>query len=100
MITFWSIATLMLLAFAQSVSFSIVSRSRNRNNITYHIIASVLSNGIWFATFKNLLTADMNWVLFIPYTVGTVSGSVTGVKISQKIEQWLGAESDSHLKSK
>ena len=100
MITFWSIATLMLLAFAQSVSFSIVSRSRNRNNITYHIIASVLSNGIWFATFKNLLTADMNWVLFIPYTIGTVSGSVTGVKISQKIEQWLGAESDSHLKSK
>jgi hypothetical protein len=100
MITFWSIATLMLLAFAQSVSFSIVSRSRNRNNITYHIIASVLSNGIWFATFKNLLTADMNWVLFIPYTLGTVSGSVTGVKISQKIEQWLGAESDSHLKSK
>lgn len=100
MITFWSIATLMLLAFAQSVSFSIVSRSRNRNNMTYHIIAAVLSNGVWFATFKNLLTADMNWVLFFPYTVGTVSGSVTGVKISQKIEQWLGAESDSHLKSK
>lgn len=90
----------MLLAFAQSVSFSIVSRSRNRNNITYHIIASIFSNGVWFATFKNLLTADMSWILFIPYTVGTVSGSVTGVKISQKIEQWLGAESDSHLKSK
>lgn len=100
MITTWSIITLMLLAFAQSISFSIVSRSRNRNNITYHIIASIFSNGVWFATFKNLLTADMNWILFIPYTVGTVSGSVTGVKISQKIEQWLGAESDSHLKSK
>jgi hypothetical protein len=100
MITTWSIVTLMLLAFAQSVSFSIVSRSRNRNNITYHIIASIFSNGVWFATFKNLLTADMSWILFIPYTVGTVSGSVTGVKVSQKIEQWLGAESDSHLKSK
>ena len=24
----------------------------------------------------------------------------TGVKVSQKIEKWLGAESDSHLKSK
>ena len=100
MITVWSVVTLMALAFAQSVSFSIVSRSRNRNNINYHIIAATFSNAVWFATFKNLLTADMNWILFFPYTIGTVSGSVTGVKISQKIEQWLGAESDSHLKSK
>ena len=40
----------------------------------------------------------MNLILFIPYTIGTVSGSVTGVKISQIIEKWLHAESDSHLK--
>jgi len=42
----------------------------------------------------------MNLALFFPYTVGTMSGSVTGVKISQWIEKKLGAESDSHLKSK
>jgi len=39
-------------------------------------------------------------ILFIPYTIGTVAGSVTGVKVSQYIEKWLGAESDSHLKQK
>jgi hypothetical protein len=94
----WTIITLILLAFAQSISFSIVSRSRNRNNINYHIIASVFSNGIWFLTFRSLVTNDMNLTLFIPYTIGTVSGSVTGVKISMWIEKWLGASSDDHLK--
>ena len=99
-VTWISIATLMTLAFAQSVSFSIVSRSRNRNNITYHIIASIFSNGIWFLTFRNLILSEMNLLLFVPYTIGTVSGSVTGVKISQWIEKLLHAESDSHLNSK
>lgn len=94
------IITLTGLAYVQSISFSLVSRSRNRNNITYHIIASVFSNGVWFLTFRELVLSDMNLILFVPYTIGTVAGSVTGVKISQKIEQWLGAESDSHLKSK
>lgn len=94
------IATLMGLAYAQSISFSVVSRSRNRNNITYHIIASVFSNGVWFLTFRELVLSDMNLVLFVPYTIGTVAGSVTGVKVSQWIEKKLHAESDSHLKSK
>jgi hypothetical protein len=40
----------------------------------------------------------MTWVLFVPYTIGTVSGSVTGQKISMWIERLLGAASDSHLK--
>lgn len=88
----------MLLAYIQSVSFSLVSRSRNRNNITYHIIASIFSNAVWFLTFRNLLLNDMNLILFVPYTIGTVSGSVTGVKVSQWIEKRLHAESDNHLK--
>jgi hypothetical protein len=93
-----TIITLMLLAYVQSVSFSLVSRSRNRNNITYHIIASVFSNAVWFLTFRNLVMNNMSFILFMPYTIGTVTGSVTGVKISQFIEKKLHAESDSHLK--
>ena len=93
------IITLMLLAFAQSVSFSIVSRSRNRNHIVYHLVASFFSNAIWYLTFRSLVTNNMTLTLFFPYTAGTMAGSVTGVKISQKIEKWLGADSDSHLKS-
>lgn len=94
------IITLLFLSFIQSVSFSLVSRSRNRNNIPYHIIASIFSNGVWFLTFKLLVTNDMNLVLFIPYCIGTVTGSVSGVKISMYIEKLLHATSDSHLKEK
>lgn len=85
---------ILLLAFAQNISFTIVSRSRNRNNFTYHLVAAVASNAVWFATFHYLVTAEMSWWLFLPYTVGTVSGSLTGAKISMAIERWIGAKSD------
>lgn len=86
------------LAFAQNVSFSIVSRSRNRNSLTYHLFAATASNTVWFLTFRQLVQADMTFVLFVPYTIGTVAGSLTGVKISMWIERLIGAESDAHLK--
>lgn len=86
------------MAFAQNVTFSLVSRSRNRDNVTYHICAAVLSNGVWFLTFRHMITNGMTLAMFLPYTIGTVAGSVFGVKISMIIERWLGAASDSHLK--
>jgi hypothetical protein len=88
---------ILLLAFAQNVSFTVVSRSRNRSNFTYHMIASVFSNGVWFLTFRQLLLAEMGFVLFVPYTIGTVSGSLSGARLSMWIERKVGAESDSHL---
>lgn len=88
---------ILLLAFTQNVSFSIVSRSRNRDNFTYHILASVLSNGVWFLTMRELVVSDLNLTLAIPYVIGTVVGSAVGVKISMRIEKLLGATSDSHL---
>jgi uncharacterized membrane protein YfcA len=33
--------------------------------------------------------------LFIPYTLGTVAGSLTGAKVSMRIEKWLDAKADS-----
>lgn len=94
------ILTLLALSFIQSISFSLVSRSRNRNNIPYHIIASIFSNGVWFLTFKLLVVNNMDIILFIPYCIGTVIGSVLGVKISMYIEKLLHATSDSHLREK
>ena len=89
---------ILILAFVQNITFSLVSRSRNRDNINYHIFASLLSNSIWFLTFRELVTKDMDFKLFIPYTIGTVIGSVYGVKISMKIESWLNASSDKHIR--
>jgi len=89
--TIVSVAIMMLMAFAQNVSFSIVSRSRNRSSKTYHFIAAIASNGVWFVTMKYLIiTQQMGWLLFIPYTVGTVGGSVTGQAVSMWIEKKLG----------
>lgn len=90
--------TLAVLAFVQNISFSVVSRSRNRNNLKYHLIAAFFSNGVWYLTFRSLVTAGMTLDLFWWYCAGTMFGSCLGVKISMKIEKWLGIGSDDHLK--
>jgi len=97
--TLLGIGLVLVLAFVQNVSFSIVSRSRNRNNLTYHLVAASASNTIWFLTFRQLVLAEMSWSLLLPYMVGTVAGSVFGVRVSIVIERWLGASADGHLQS-
>jgi len=67
--------------------------------MTYHLIAAVFSNGVWFLTFRQLVLSDMTFGLFIPYTIGSVAGSLTGQKLSMYIEKWLGATSDGHIKN-
>ena len=86
------IITLAVLAFLQNVSFTLVSRARNRDNTKYHMFCSILSNGIWFLTFGILVKADMSFYLFIPYLIGTVSGSLFGAKVAMKIEDKIGAK--------
>lgn len=83
---------LMTLAFAQSVAFSLVSRARNRDNMLYLTVTSLLSNGIFFLTFRELVVASMGWELFIPYLIGTVAGTLWGTKVSMRIEQTIGAK--------
>ena len=83
---------LVALSFIQNVSFSMVSRSRNRDNMTYHAICSIAANGIWFATMHHLVQADLTWWLLIPYIIGTVTGSISGAHISMKIEKLIGAK--------
>lgn len=86
---------LLMLAFIQNISFTLVSRARNRNNFNFHLIAAIFSNGVWFATFKYLVVdKGMTMSMFIPYTVGTVLGSLSGSVVSMFIEKVLGATSD------
>jgi len=95
-----AVLLMMVMAFSQSVSFSIVSRSRNRNSVAYHRVAAIFSNGVWFITAKYLIvTQHMSWLLFVPYTVATVYGSTTGQQISMWVEKKLGLTADSHLKA-
>lgn len=86
-----------MLAAMQSVSFSLVSRSRNRNNLVYHAIASIFSNGIWYLAFRHITQADMQPSYAPAYISGSVAGSLIGVGASMRIEKMLGAASDDHI---
>lgn len=85
------------LGFLQNTSFSMVSRSRNRDNMDYHAIASLFSNTLWLLVIQRLFQEDFSGVLLAPYALGTISGSVFGSKISMQIEKMLGASADGHL---
>ena len=83
---------LVALAFIQTMSFTLVSRARNRDNTIYHIICSIFSNGVWFVTFGVLVKNDMSFYLFLPYLVGTVTGSLFGAKVAMWVELKIGAK--------
>ncbi len=91
---------LMVLAIIQNTSFALISRARSRNNFTYHAIASVCSNGVWYLTFRFLTREQMPLVLLAPYVTCAVAGSLIGIALSMVIEKWLNATSDSHVVEK
>ncbi len=90
-------ALVFVFAMLQNIAFTLVSRSRNRNHLIYHLVASVLSNAAWFVTFRLLVVNDMDLALFIPYMGGTTLGSELGRKLAMRIEILLGAGADHHL---
>ena len=97
-VTVSQLVLIFCLAFIQNISFTVTSRSRNRDNKNYHLWAALFSNSIWFLTFRELIKGDMNLILFIPYCAGTMLGSVRGMSISMFFEKKFGASADAHLK--
>jgi hypothetical protein len=75
----WSI----LLIF-QTAAFTWVSRARNSGSYAYHAIASVFSNGVWFASQFVLIGAivspnmNLNIALMMGaiYVASTVTGAI------------------------
>jgi hypothetical protein len=86
------------LSCAQNVTFSLVSRARNRNHHAWHAIASVLSNSVWFLTFAFMTKSGWGLELIIPFTAGTTAGSLIGTHIAMKVEVFLNASGEAHLK--
>ena len=84
---------LMGAAFIQNISFTMVSRARNRDSKVYHSICSVFSNGLWFLTMGIIIRSQVDGIdltLALPYVFGTVCGSVVGADISIGIEKRFG----------
>lgn len=81
----WIIWAVLLLL--QNASFTWVSRARNSKSLSYHAVASVCSNGIWFLSLGvavNKVTDAMasgSWTAMALaaafYTTFTVLGSVS-----------------------
>lgn len=92
-----SFLVVMALAFIQNVSFSLVSRSRNRDHAGYLVATSVFSNLVWFLCMKLLILSDMSLLILPSYVIGATAGSLFGARLSMKIEKILGASSDAHL---
>lgn len=91
-----------ILLLLQNASFTMVSRARNSKSLTYHALAAVGSNGVWFLSLGiaiNKVTeamASASWRLMAAtalfYTVFTVIGSVgmhhlLQTKVETKIKQ-------------
>ena len=75
-----------LLLVGQNAAFTLVSRARNSNSLTYHAWASLLSNGVWFMSNFILFGAfidiikNSDWTLAVSvglfYTMCTMGGSL------------------------
>jgi uncharacterized protein YebE (UPF0316 family) len=72
------------LTILQNASFTLISRARNSNSISYHAIASVLSNGIWLLVIRNVVSNLDKPELMISYLVGSVIGSISMHYIAMK----------------
>ena len=72
------------LVVLQNASFTLVSRARNSKSITYHTIASVLSNGVWLLVIRQVVLNLDNVTLMITYLFGSVIGSISMHYIAMK----------------
>jgi len=72
------------LLIIQNFAFTMVSRARNSKSIPYHAIASLFSNGIWFAS--QFILVDMfmkviknaDWQLAVIGSLVYISCTMTG----------------------
>lgn len=72
------------LVVLQNASFTLVSRARNSNSLSYNAIASVLSNGIWLLVISKVVQNFDSPKIMIAYLLGSVVGSVAMHYISMR----------------
>jgi len=79
-----NLALWFLLLVVQNAAFTWVSRARNSGSLSYHAVAALFSNGVWFVSQLFLIgmvaKPDMPIAelvkLGLVYVAGTVTGSV------------------------
>ena len=72
------------LTIVQNASFTLVSRARNSNSITFHALAAILSNGIWLLVIRQVMLNINTWYFGVSYVIGAVVGSIMMHYVSMK----------------
>lgn len=85
---------LLLVSAWQAVSFTMVSRARQRNNPEYLAWTSVFSNGVWYLCMHYLAQGIIAAEKAVPYIAGNAGGSLIGQNLAMKVEQATGALMD------
>ncbi|TSC60371.1 MAG: hypothetical protein LiPW15_249 [Parcubacteria group bacterium LiPW_15] len=85
-----TLALVMVLAYVQNTTYSLQSRSANRNSNAYHLLAAVAANFAFFWSLRLLVKSDLPTALLAPYVFATILGTLHGNTISIKIESALG----------
>lgn len=100
------------ISFIQNMAFTLVSRSRNGNDPTYHRWCAWASNGVWFLCYtlimKNIWDPIMRgeflhvFLAMVIYTVATAEGSVVMMKRlikKEKGKRRVGAVMEDQIKA-
>lgn len=91
----WKAAlTLLAVSAWQAVSFTMVSRARQRGNPQYLAWTSVFSNGVWYLCMHFFALGAITWEKAAPYIVGNAGGSLIGQNLAMQAEQATGALMD------
>lgn len=77
-------ALLFLTTVLQNASFTLVSRARNTKSLTFHALASVLSNGIWLLVIRQVVNNLDSASMMLTYLVASVVGSISMHWISMR----------------
>jgi hypothetical protein len=79
------------LAFVQNTAYSLQSRAGNRTSNLYHFISAVFATTVFFVSLSFLVHLKVTLGVLLVYILGTMLGSVYGVRLSVRIERIIGA---------
>jgi len=88
---------IMLMCATMGTMFSMVSRSRNRDNMWYHVTCSAIAQTVYLLVLKELIQSGVQPVIMPFYIAGMAFGSVAGAQVSMFIEKRIFASADGHL---
>jgi hypothetical protein len=72
------------LVVLQNAAFTLVSRARNSDSLTFHALASMVSNTIWLLVIRQVVLNLSDWKFMIVYVVASVIGSISMHYVSMK----------------